>query len=86
MKQAQDFKQQALKHEIQSWPIRNCSFCHYQCGYFFSPDLENVVYDTGCDCSWGGEQPRDWEDVAEHYNLQEDSDVIKGMDEFWKFN
>lgn len=83
MKEAKEFKEQATKNNIKEWRIHDCSICGYPCGYIFEED--RVLYDSGCDCSYGGESLRDWDDVAEHYNMQTNEDVIKKMNLFWGF-
>lgn len=87
MRTAQEFKQQAKERNITKWHIRECSICGYPLAYFFSPDFEEVAFDSGCDCTSGGPnyQRRSWESVAEIYNMQTQPDVIKKMDAFWGF-
>lgn len=85
MRSGDDFKKQAVKLNITKWPMHDCSICGYPCGYLFRGD--EVFYDSGCDCvNYTNIQPRNWEDVAEHYNMQSHPDVIKKMDEFWGFH
>jgi len=82
-----EFKQAAIKHNIDFWKIHNCSMCDYPCGYIFSDDHERVGYDAGCDCT--GRyiiQPRDWGDLSKSYNMQKSEPVIKKMNEFWGFD
>lgn len=84
MKTADDFKKQVKEKVITKWLMHDCSICGYHCGYYFKGD--EVKYDIGCNC--GSRQPLDprtWENVAEHYNMQTDKDVIKEMDKFWEF-
>lgn len=88
MKTAEDFKQQAKEKSINSWHIRDCSMCDYPLLYVFSPDKEEVAFDSGCDCNRGGPnyQMRTWDSIAEHYNMQTHPDVIKEMNIFWGFD
>lgn len=61
--------------------------CNYACGYVFSPDYEQVGYDSGCDCTRRYIiNPSSYEDIASHYNMQKNDDYIKKMDEFWGFS
>jgi hypothetical protein len=86
MKNAEDFKKQVENLQINSWPIHNCSMCDYECGFLFNYEGYDVVYDSGCDCTRRYvKELRDWEEVAEHYNRQKHSEVIKKMNEFWGF-
>ena len=85
-KTAEDFKKQAKIKGIKRWGIHNCSMCGYRCGYIFSNDGENVDYDSGCNCvTYHNIEPRDWDNVASQYNMQEHPEVIKEMDEYWGF-
>lgn len=85
MRTAEEFKNSAKLHDIKKWDSHPCSLCGYVVGYIF-PDGK-VYYDNGCNCMRHAPPPtaRTWEDVAEHYNMQTHPDVIKKMDEFWKF-
>lgn len=85
MKNAQDFQKSARENKIVQWTIHQCSMCDYPCGYIFEPNGD-VSYDSGCDCvTYTNIQPCSWEDVASHYNLQTNPQVIEEMDDFWKF-
>lgn len=86
-KTALDFKEAAKRIKAAKWFVRLCSICRYPCGYVFSADYEHVGYDSGCYCvKYENIQPRDWEYLAEYYNMQCNENVIKKMDEFWGFN
>ena len=37
--------------------IHNCSMCGYPCAYIFRG--EELFYDPGCGCTYGGLEPRD---------------------------
>ena len=84
MKTAEDFKRQAKLKNIVWWGIHECSMCGYGCGYKI--DGDNLYYDNGCDCSYGGgPEPRNWENLASHYNMQSSEKYKKEMDKFWGF-
>lgn len=85
-KLAEDFKQAAKKENITKWNIHNCSMCGYECNYRISNESETVAYDPGCYCT-GNEywDARTFQDIANHYNLQNNINVIRKMDEFWGF-
>lgn len=84
MRSAAEFRAAAMEHGIMSWPIHNCTFCHYECGYQFTGD--RVFYDSGCDCTRSQQViEQSWEDVANHYNRQDHPRVIAEMDAFWHF-
>ena len=81
-----EFKEQSNKHGITYWKIHNCSMCGYECGFHI--DGDSVGYDNGCHCTRKSLNisSREWEDVAEQYNMQSNSDVIREYDGFWKFD
>lgn len=97
MKTGQDFRDVAREKNVTRWNIHGCSICGYQCGYVIQGD--DVGYDSGCNCSWGGIRPSSWGAVAEHYNLNAGSsdakerfeknprfgEVIREMNAFWGF-
>lgn len=85
MKTAQEFKQQAETKNITEWHIHTCSLCGFHCKYVFTSNA--VFYNSGCDCMRGpyNIQPRNWERVADHYNMQNQPEVIKKYNEFWGF-
>jgi hypothetical protein len=86
MKTAEDFKKSALENNIHHWPIHNCSLCRYECGYMFNFRDCEVVYDHGCDCvSMHRKSVRSWDNVAEYYNMQQNPETIKKMNEYWRF-
>lgn len=79
-----EFKQAIKVKEIKFWPIHNCSFCHYECGYLFRED--KVFYDSGCHCvTYLNVRPMVWLDVANMYNVQRNEKMIKKFDEFFGF-
>lgn len=85
MKTGEDFKKQALKHNISYWIMRNCSICDYPLKYVF--ENGEVYFDSSCNCTnFYNLQLRSWENVANYYNMQTDENVIKEMDSFWKFD
>lgn len=87
MKQAKDFKKSSIENNIHHWPIHDCSICGYECGYLFDFGGYEVIYDSGCYCTHRYvKEQRTWEDVAEHYNMQKNTDVIKKMNEYWRFS
>lgn len=84
-KTGEDFKSQAKLKNITEWHIRNCSICNYPLGYYFHED-GRVFYDNGCDCGFGKSMNiRSWDNVAEHYNMQDYPSVIEKMNNFWGF-
>jgi len=88
MKTSEDFENAVKQHNIDHWPIHNCSMCDYECGYIFSFNPHDVVYDAGCDCTRRREiLLRDWSNVAEQYNLNiNNPETMKKYNEFWKFD
>lgn len=87
MRSPEEFQKAALERGITFWKIHNCSMCDYPCGYVISSDAIDVGYDTGCDCTRRYRiEPREWEDLAEAYNMQKADAVIKRMNEFWGFS
>lgn len=83
MKTVDDFKKAAKDKNITRWNINDCSICGYKCGFNISGD--EVSYDPGCNCVWGGSESRTWQDLADDYNMQTDKKFIKEMNEFWGF-
>lgn len=85
MRTAEEFKAQAEKHGITECYHRPCSFCGYQTHYFFQDG--KVFFDAGCDCVRGGSRhyERSWQHIADHYNNQNNPEVIKHLDALWKF-
>lgn len=81
----QEFRDAAIKHNISTWELRECFICGCPIGYLFFRDRE-VYFDGGCDCCDGGLRPSSWEEVAEHYNIQTNENVIAEYDNFWHFN
>jgi len=82
-----DFRNQALKNNIHFWKVHDCSICGYGCGYiFFNEGWPEVVYDSGCDCTRRYiKEKSTWDSVSTYYNMQRNENVIKEMDEFWRF-
>lgn len=84
MKTGLDFKNAVEKHGITEWHIHNCSICGYDCGYRFING--DVYYDNGCYCTCGENlNSRTWDDVANQYNMQDNTNVIAKMDKLFKF-
>jgi hypothetical protein len=80
-----EFEKQAIDKGITKWLIHDCSMCGYPCGYYFEQNGE-VYYDNGCDCTRRYVYRKvSWEDVANHYNIQDHPDCIKRYDNFWGF-
>ena len=74
MRKPEEFRNQAIKLNINYWEHHRCAICEEPVGYYFFtyPDCE-VVFDSGCGCSFGS-------------NLRPSSEnAIKQMDEFWKW-
>ena len=80
---ADELQKIAAERGLVAWPIHECTFCHYKVGYVFRED--GVFFDTGCWCVRTPDKLRreSWEDVARHYNMQDDARYIASMDEFW---
>ena len=82
-KTIEDFQEQARKKGINYWYIASCTMCNYRMGYSI---IENaVLYDNGCDCYRQGVRNASWEEIADHYNMQSNANVIARMNEFWGF-
>lgn len=87
MRTAQEFKKAQQEHEIWSWEIHDCSLCGYECGYIFDYNEHPVVYDHGCDCTRTYRKSiMNWQNVADHYNMQTNPEIIKKYDKFWGFS
>lgn len=92
IKTIDELKAQVQEKGITFWPIHNCSFCSYSCGYHFHG--EDVFYDSGCDCvTYNNFQPRSWDDVAQVYNMNQpennpkvSQDYLDRTDTVWQFN
>lgn len=82
-----DFQVAAYNLQPPKWKIRDCSICGYPLSYVFSPDYEEVGFDSGCDCSFRGSNINQvsWNQVANYYNMQTDENIIKEMNKFWGF-
>lgn len=82
---ADEFRQAAEEHGLVSWPINRCTFCGYQCAFVITEG--HVYYDAGCWCVRVPDKlrPTSWGEVADHYNRQDNADVIAQMDEHWHF-
>ena len=88
MRKPEEFRNQAIKLNINYWEHHRCAICGEPVGYYFFryPNYE-VVFDSGCGCSLGtNPRPSSWEDVAKFYNMQTNENIIKKMDEFWKWD
>lgn len=85
MKTIEDFKKAAKEKNIAHWIIHNCSGCGYRCGFILDLDRDQLLYDNGCYCYMQPPRPRNWWDLADHYNMQESEEYIKEMDLFWGF-
>lgn len=87
MRTAEEFKEQAKKLQLRQWNIRNCSICHAPLRFLFSMDYKHVGFDPNCNCVIYPylTEERSWEDIARHYNMQTNENVIKTMNEFWRW-
>lgn len=66
-----EMKQKVLESKKRLFPVHDCSMCRYKCGYIIYNNIPH--YDSGCDCvNYENVQPRSWEDMFEHYNMQSD--------------
>jgi len=82
---AEDFAQRAQELGLIAWRIHDCSMCKYLCGFLFGTD-GRVAYDAGCYCVRSSTlRPSSWEEVASHYNIQENAKLIANYDYFWGF-
>lgn len=87
MRTGEEFKQAAIKNNIREWQFHSCSMCDYRCGYHFSSCFTWVVFDAGCYCTnQSRTYERDWDDVANQYNIQTHETAIKKYDEYWGFD
>lgn len=81
IKTIEELKAQAAKIGLGFYPVHNCSMCGYPCGYIIEGD--RVAYDSGCDCtSYSNVQPRDWQDLARTYNMNQPENNPKISQEF----
>lgn len=81
----EDFKIRIEKSSIKRWTIHNCSLCGYPCGFLFRGD--KVFFDCGCYCVTTHEvRKSNLSEVCGHYNIQDSTEYIQKMDEFWGFN
>lgn len=90
MRKPDEFRQAAIKHRINEWPCLTCGICYEKYGYIFdlesNPEDPKVYFNSGCGCTrMGNIRNSSWQEVAEHYNLQVNEEVIKKMDEHFKF-
>ncbi len=92
IKTAEELKQQAIKENIQFYPVRNCSICGYPCWYRFYDNYNRVTYDSWCDCCRWWEQQRSWEDLANTYNINQPENnpkiskkFLDDLNKVWKF-
>lgn len=84
-KTGKDLKEAIESNGIEEWQMHNCSICGYLCGYHFKNG--KVYYDNGCYCTNNPDNlsPRSWDDVAEQYNMQTNSNIIDKMNDFFNF-
>lgn len=90
LKTSSELKEQAKKIGLTRWNIHDCSMCGYWCGYNIKDD--DVTYDSGCNCSWGGEQESSWDDLTESFNMNQpeknprmSEEALKKHYGCWKF-
>ncbi len=82
MREPVEFQTAARRDGIARWPIRHCSLCHYELAYVFEDG--HAYFDAGCYCTDGcGIQARDWTDVAAHFNMQYNPEVVARYERFW---
>lgn len=102
MKTADDFRESALKNPKGCWKISDCSICGCPLIFIFSNRLyqnqfltflsknikPEVQWSGGCYCVYKKNKPRasSWQEIADHYNLQIDQEIIKKYNDFWGFN
>lgn len=86
MKTVEDFKKAAKDKNIIRWNIHDCSMCGYKCGFILDLQNDQLYYDNGCYCFMNPPNPRNWEDLADSYNMQTSDEYIKEMNQFWGFN
>lgn len=65
---AEEVRESILRNKITDIPVHECGLCGYPCGYRIYGD--KVFYDNGCDCVWGGETERTFNDIAHLINMQ----------------
>ena len=83
---AEQIRESVVKNNIDWFPIHDCSICGIWVGYrFFSWRNQEVVFDSTCGCSsWPNLLPMNWEDVADHINIQSNEDYAKECMELLK--
>ncbi len=89
MRKPEEFKAKAKENKIHHWPMGSCSICHSPTQFLFGEYEDGDVYFDGrCECTqyFGQPQLRDWQSVANHYNLQTNSEVIEKYDKYWGFD
>jgi len=48
--------------------IHDCSICFEGVGYIINGD--NIYYSSACGCSWAPVRQTDWQEAADHINMQ----------------
>ena len=82
-------KSQILTLKLKNWPIHNCSFCKYRCGYIFTIEQGDVVvrYDSGCNCILPPYRPQprlsSVDEIIAHMDLQTSKKVVDKIRRFW---
>lgn len=85
IRKPEEFQRHAIDHNITRWPHHDCAICGVWTAFIFADG--EVFYDSACACSDFDSypHPRTWLDIAQHYNIQTNPNVIAQMDAFWHF-
>lgn len=80
---AQQVQQAVKDYGIGRWKLRTCSICDTPIGYLFSPDGEQVVFSSACDCSsssrYAPPDDSNFEVVAHCFNMQTTPGIAEKM-------
>lgn len=75
---AEQIRESVVKNEIDWFPIHDCAICGSWVGYRFFHYPYEVMFDSTCGCSsFENLHESEWEDVAEHINMQSNEDYAK---------
>lgn len=81
----EQIRESVIKNNIDCFPIHDCAICGCTVGYRFFHYPCEVIFDSTCGCSsYQNLNPREWEDVAEHINIQTNEDIAKEYMEYFK--
>lgn len=74
----EQIRKSVVENNIDWFPIHDCAICGCWVGYrFFRYPPFEVVFDSSCDCCYGENvSPRNWDDVADHINMQSNEEYV----------